>query len=603
MADAHNFYRAWLGVTSESLPPTHYELLGLTAERCDAQSIAEGFRRQMSRLNPHLSGEHAATAQRIASELAHARVVLLTPTTKRAYDAELVARRQKVSVAPPASASAAATTAGSLAGGADDLLPPQAAPLPALVPAAPVVPVPAPTTIMPPANQPPPPMAPAPYAAIPGTAVPGVAGYIQPGGYAQGAGQAYVPGATPAMAPGGYQPTPGYAVGQPYPAPGGFPAPQPVLGQPTYQGLPAYPGQGLPVSPAYLAVAPQPAAPAVSTGASTSSVSRLSRSQRSAAGPILAGVMIAGLAVAGGGYYLLKLDSAQATAGGTNASTGGAVAANPQLETPASDSQVARRSPRDDATRRKPVKPLVVAPVASGSKEKLFDPNAPDPEPPPVYMPVEMPDNDGPQPGAAAAPAPIMPKPEQPQPAASAGLSAQASPEEQAAVGEALAAARRALANRDFVAAENHLAEATLEATASDSLAAVERLELVQRYLKDFWDAVRQQLDKLDGAETITVDGKELNIIEATREKIIFRSAGKRYEYAFAKLPAKLAYWLADSWLDHGNPAAYLVLGAFHALDAQGDRQQARRLFDQAAAGGLDVQMFVAELEAEDKGK
>lgn len=314
--------------------------------------------------------------------------------------------------------------------------------------------------------------------------------------------------------------------------------------------------------------------------------------------------MIAGLAVAGGGYYLLKLASAQPTAGAvTGASIDAAVATNPPPETSAADKRVARRSPGGDAARRKPLKPLVVAPVGSGPKEKLFDPNAPDPEPPPVYTPVEMSDNDGPQPGAMASPAPAMPKPEQPPAAAAAGQSSQASPEEQAAVGEALAAARRALADRDFVQAENHLAEATLAAAAADSLAAVERLELMQRYLKDFWDAVRQQLDKLDSAEMITVDGKELSIIEATREKIIFRSAGKRYEYAFAKLPAKLAYWLADSWLDHSNPAAYLVLGAFHALDAQGDRQQARRLFDQAAAGGIDVGLLVAELEAADEKK
>ena len=97
MSEAFNPYRAWLGVVSQAARPTHYELLGLSPSRCDAQSVAEGFRRQMGRLNPHLSGEHAATAQRIAGELANARVVLLTPTTKRAYDSELASRSRSTS--------------------------------------------------------------------------------------------------------------------------------------------------------------------------------------------------------------------------------------------------------------------------------------------------------------------------------------------------------------------------------------------------------------------------------------------------------------------------------------------------------------------------
>ncbi|HVW37206.1 MAG TPA: hypothetical protein VHB99_07865, partial [Pirellulales bacterium] len=195
---------------------------------------------------------------------------------------------------------------------------------------------------------------------------------------------------------------------------------------------------------------------------------------------------------------------------------------------------------------------------------------------------------------------PEMSKPEAKTPPAD---SPAATPEEKAAVGEALTDARRALGDRNLTEAEDRLAQATLEATAPELLAEVDRVQLLARYVGDFWDAVRQHMAKLESATTITVDGEELSIIESTGQKIIFRVAGKRREYTFEKLPPKLAYWLADNWLDKSNPAAFMTLGAYQAVAPKGDRQLARQLFEQAAAAGLDVKMLLAELDAEREGK
>ena len=586
MSDAFNPYRAWLGVVSQSAPPTHYELLGLSPSRCDAQSVAEAFRRQMGRLNPHLSGEHAATAQRIAGELANARVVLLTPTTKRAYDSQLASQPRATPAAPSQAQTGAKTASASSqlsAASADDLLPPAVGPV-AVMPSMP-------SASAPPPNQPPPPtVAPATF-----PAAPGAAGYVQPGAYPQAVAQP-LPGAAVMgqPMPGGYQAAPGLTYGQPY-------APQGYAVQPAYAAQQAYAGQVMPgqqpfpgqAVAAYPTAAVQPEAPAplVSTGSSSASVSRMARSKRSSAAPLVVGVLIVGALATGAVIYQMKPDLAQVAAG-----DGGGAPSNASRTAP-DDSSIKPVAKRRAAA----VKPPKIAPVkANSSKEKLFS-DDPDPMPgDPAAMPAEMPEKSTPQPDAPAERKPEMSKPEAKTPAAD---SPAATPEEKAAVGEALATARRALAERNLTEAEDRLAQATLEATAPELLAEVDRVQLLARYVGDFWNAVRQHMAKLESATTITVDGEELSIIESTEQKIIFRVAGKRREYTFEKLPPKLAYWLADTWLDKSNPAAFMTLGAYQAVAPQGDRQLARQLFEQAAAAGLDVKMLLAELDAQGEGK
>jgi len=352
-----------------------------------------------------------------------------------------------------------------------------------------------------------------------------------------------------------------------------------------------FPGQV--AAAAYPVAAAQPEAPAplVSTGASASSVSRMARSKRSSAAPLVVGALIVGALVTGGVIYRMKPDLAQVAQG----DGGGAPSSASRTASDASSEKpVAKR-------RTATVKPPKIAPVkATASEEKLFND---DPAPTPgdsAAMPAEMPDKSAPQPDASAERKPEVGKAEAKTPPAD---SPAATPEEKAAVGEALAAARRALGERNLTEAEDQLAQATLVATAPELLAEVDRVQFLARYVSDFWDAVRQHMGKLEGATTITVDGEELSIIESSEQKVIFRMAGKRREFTFEKLPPKLAYWLADNWLDKSNPAAFMTLGAYQAVAPKGDRQLARQLFEQAAAAGLDVTMLLTELDAQNEGK
>ena len=171
-------------------------------------------------------------------------------------------------------------------------------------------------------------------------------------------------------------------------------------------------------------------------------------------------------------------------------------------------------------------------------------------------------------------------------------------PEDKAAIKSALSAARQALANRDLAAAEIELAQATLEATSRESLAQVDRLQLLALRIGEFWNAVRETLSSLQAGESLDVEGEQVSVVEASKEKIVVRVAGRNREYQTTKMPAKLAMTLAARWLNEDNPVSPAVLGAFQAVDPKGDRQRARLLLQQARAGGINVDGLLEELDA-----
>ena len=90
MEEFDPYYR-WLGIGSEEQPANHYRLLGLRIFENNPDVIAEAADRQMSHLRTHQLGAHGALSQRLLNEISTARVCLLNPAKKAAYDATLAA--------------------------------------------------------------------------------------------------------------------------------------------------------------------------------------------------------------------------------------------------------------------------------------------------------------------------------------------------------------------------------------------------------------------------------------------------------------------------------------------------------------------------------
>ena len=99
MADAFDPYRKWLGIPPEEQPPHHYRLLAISAFESDPDVISNAADGRMSQIKTYQAGPHAKTSQQILNHIAAAKVCLLDPQKKAAYDRQLrekLKRRSRV---------------------------------------------------------------------------------------------------------------------------------------------------------------------------------------------------------------------------------------------------------------------------------------------------------------------------------------------------------------------------------------------------------------------------------------------------------------------------------------------------------------------------
>ncbi len=82
-------YRIWLGIPPHEQPPNYYRLLGLSPFESDRDVIANAADRQMAHLRTFQGGKNSAISQKILNELAAARICLMDPKKRAAYDVRL----------------------------------------------------------------------------------------------------------------------------------------------------------------------------------------------------------------------------------------------------------------------------------------------------------------------------------------------------------------------------------------------------------------------------------------------------------------------------------------------------------------------------------
>ncbi len=82
-------YHKWLGIAPKDQPPNHYRLLGIDAFESDHDVISQAADQRMAHVRTFQSGQHASESQQLLNELAAARICLLNPVRRPAYDQQL----------------------------------------------------------------------------------------------------------------------------------------------------------------------------------------------------------------------------------------------------------------------------------------------------------------------------------------------------------------------------------------------------------------------------------------------------------------------------------------------------------------------------------
>lgn len=79
----------WLGIPPSEQPPNHYRLLGVPLFVDNPRVIENAADQRMAHLRTLQTGLHAAESQRLLNDVAAARICLLNPQKKAAYDEQL----------------------------------------------------------------------------------------------------------------------------------------------------------------------------------------------------------------------------------------------------------------------------------------------------------------------------------------------------------------------------------------------------------------------------------------------------------------------------------------------------------------------------------
>jgi hypothetical protein len=127
------------------------------------------------------------------------------------------------------------------------------------------------------------------------------------------------------------------------------------------------------------------------------------------------------------------------------------------------------------------------------------------------------------------------------------------------------------------------------------------RLELLKDYVTQFWQAVDRAGKTMQAGEPRELKiGETIGIfVEYENKTLIIKVAGQLRTYPLQTMPAKVALIVAQQELDPKNPRNKVFFGAFLLMDAKGDRKLAKQMWDEAAAGKVDVKFLLPELDIE----
>ncbi len=627
-------YREWLGIETGPRPPDHYTLLALAPREEDARRIAQAADAQSAKVRGIRPGPHLAEWSRLLDLIQAAKVCLLNPESKAAYDASLTGPKVPGS-GPGAPATPSPHDAPTLATppspsgpilatppGTSDPAPPQpgtpSPPLPAWQSKATSQPAPAspPSDAVPPAS-------PATSAFPAPVPAPG-----EPSSRSEPPWRRDPPGSQQPAAPGPSTGSPQLVSQQPWTS-----SPQPMSEESTARAWASAPvplGSG-PVAPGgaggdpsgiAASSAPVPSYAAAGQSAQSGGPAREipraipvrpSSAWGSAWAAALTATVVLLIVGLGAGFVYLRyhemgmLGSAAPSPGQADTERGPAPDESPLSDTPAQATADAPAQPQagtqegvapggsTDPESEGPGQRSVVGPgVGQGPAPGSAGPEQSAAATQPGTRPGETPATGHPPSSADPSGGPGSSGP-----AAAAAEDAQ----KRAAFDQAVAAARESMGARDMAAARQQLRQAQQAAQSQADFDQVTRLETMVNILEEFWRGVREGVASLGAGSELQVGDTYVAVVESSPQHLLIKAAGRLRSWRVEELPTSLVLAVAQQYFRE-DAVKKLLIGTFLLVDPKGDPARARQLWQEAARGqtGVDVKLLMPELDAAPAG-
>jgi hypothetical protein len=155
------------------------------------------------------------------------------------------------------------------------------------------------------------------------------------------------------------------------------------------------------------------------------------------------------------------------------------------------------------------------------------------------------------------------------------------------------------MADRDTDGSRRQLQAAVANAQTPEDRAELERLQIMQQHLEEFWRVLGNSVAGLPYPSELPIGDTRVAVVETDRKGLWIRSAGRNEYYTVKGMPIPLAMAVVSQSF-HKDAETQMIVGTFLAADNDGDPRRARQLWQQAAQSGIEAaKLLLPELDAE----
>jgi hypothetical protein len=175
-----------------------------------------------------------------------------------------------------------------------------------------------------------------------------------------------------------------------------------------------------------------------------------------------------------------------------------------------------------------------------------------------------------------------------PESVADKGVAAAQDAAKRTAFVRAVAEVRASMGQRNLAASKQNLQTAAANVQSPAEQDELERLQTLQDHLEQFWDGIRGAVAAMQPVDEIVLsNSNRVAVIEASRKELAVQREGRPQRWRIEAIPMDLLSAIAKTSFKP-TAGSKLIVGSFLAMDGQGDRAEARKLWQEAIHGGED---------------